>query len=163
MAGKQTSSTEEYKTTGWHQLNFFKGLNKERLDILEERNKRYASDNNYKHNFEDVALIARTLGIEVDARQVAMILGILKLVRNANGIAAGESAQDRRDHIIDAVNYIDLAYLADISPDSVVALSKLFDPENTVPSADEEIKALEEDMDDVFPVTRRPKEAERFA
>ena len=104
------------------QYTYLEDLSKERLHILQARNKTYASDNSFVANFEDVSTIAKALGIEVSARDVAMILAILKLVRNANGVESGLTNKQRRDHIIDAGNYIDLAavceYMAEMPVES---------------------------------------------
>ena len=105
---------DKKQTHGEKQFETLQGLNQERNKILEIRNKQYASDNDFVANFRDVADIATILGIKVNGREVALILAILKMVRNENGIKSNLPPEDRRDHIIDAGNYIDLAFLGDI-------------------------------------------------
>ena len=96
------------------QFDFLQELNRERVDILAKRNKQYSDrEGGFIDNFRDVAAIANVLEINVNARQVAIILAILKMVRNENGVRAGHDVNFRRDHIVDASNYIDLAHLCE--------------------------------------------------
>ena len=108
--GKEPQSIKEYRV--------LRGLNKERDKILGTRNKQY-SDKGYVDNFVDTSMIAQILGIKVSPSEVAKIIAILKFVRNENGIRSGQDANARRDHIIDVVNYIDLAYLCEIEDERI--------------------------------------------
>ena len=94
-------------------MNFVESLNKQREEILRYRNKQYAADNNFTSNFVDVANIAKSLNIKVEPEEVAMILAILKLVRNANAKADGQLLVERLDHLIDFHNYVDLAIICE--------------------------------------------------
>ena len=97
-----------------------KDIDNVREDILFSRNEKYSNNNDYVSNFKEVAIIARTLSIHVNARQVATILAILKLVRNANGIELGQTVNERKDHLMDLHNYIDLAHLCEVDTENEV-------------------------------------------
>ena len=102
-----------------------KNIDKEREDILFARNKQYSADNDFTANFNDTAAIARTLKIDISGRDVAMVLAILKMVRDSNAHRAGITLDDRRDHLIDLHNYIDLAHLCEINDERFKKLQEL--------------------------------------
>lgn len=91
-----------------------KNMNKYRENIIESRNKQYSSENDLTANFKDTSAIAKKLGIDVEPYQVAMVLALLKMVRNANGKESGQSIVERFDHYIDLRNYLDLSLLCEI-------------------------------------------------
>ena len=104
-----------------------KGIDKERESILFERNKQYSANNNFTANFNDTAAIVGILGIKLSGRDVAIVLAVLKLVRDNNAKEAGISLSDRRDHLIDLHNYIDLAHLCEVNDEQFKALKELLD------------------------------------
>ena len=66
-------------------LELIEHLNDQRVRLLKERGERYSTYGHITQNFEDVSSIANTLRIHVTPYDVAMILAILKMVRDANG------------------------------------------------------------------------------
>ena len=95
-------------------LGVVRKLNRDREDILEKRNIQYSSDNNFVANFFDVSIIAKSLGIAIEPDEVALVLAILKLVRNANAKESGDTIAKRRDHLVDFHNYVDLSVLCEL-------------------------------------------------
>lgn len=93
-------------------------INVARMKLIEKRNTDYSEQDidNGLSNFHDVSSICQTLGINIVASEVAMVLGILKLVRDANKKRLGESpdSEVRSDNSVDFHNYMDLAALCEL-------------------------------------------------
>ena len=94
--------------------SIIKDLNVVRENILFERNKQYSVDDNYVANFKDVSTVANVLGIHISSSEVAMVLAILKMVRDSNAKRSGQTLDERKDHKIDLHNYLDLAHLCEV-------------------------------------------------
>lgn len=95
-----------------------KKISANRKKILFARNKQYSSDNDFTANFIDVSNIAKSLDIQVEPDDVARILAILKMVRDANAKKSGKTLEERYDHLLDLHNYIDLAHLCEVNKSS---------------------------------------------
>ena len=93
-------------------------INVKRMNLLSKRNTDYSEQDidNGLSNFHDVSTIAKTLGINIKASEVAMVLGILKMVRDANKKRLGElpDSEVRSDNHVDFHNYMDLAALVEM-------------------------------------------------
>ena len=95
-------------------LDTIHNINEKRMKILEYRNSKYSSKNDFIDNFVATSKIAENLGIHVKPSDVALILAILKIVRNSNAKENGEIMNQRFDHIVDLHNYLDLSELCEI-------------------------------------------------
>ncbi len=99
-------------------IDYAESINVARMALLSKRNTDYSEQDvdNGLSNFHDVSNICKTLGINVKASEVAFILGVLKLVRDANKKRLGEAPDSlvRTDNYRDFHNYIDLSALCEI-------------------------------------------------
>ncbi len=99
-------------------VGYAETINSARMKLLTKRNTDYSEqdEDNGLSNFHDVSTIAKTLGINIKASEVSMVLGILKLVRDANKKRLGElpTTEVRGDNAVDYHNYMDLAALCEL-------------------------------------------------
>ena len=99
-------------------IDYATNINDQRMELLSRRNTDYSEQDvdNGLSNFHDVASICKTLGINIKASEVAMILAILKMVRDANKKRLGKDPDDdtRQDNARDLHNYLDLSTLCEM-------------------------------------------------
>ena len=112
-------------------IDYADAINTARMELLTKRNIDYSEQDvdNGLSNFYDVSNICKILGINIKASEVAFILGVLKLVRDANKKRLGEGPDSlvRSDNARDFHNYIDLSALCEIeenNPDVPWSLNK---------------------------------------
>ncbi len=99
-------------------VEYAEKINDRRMALLTKRNTDYSEQDvdNGLSNFHDVSTIAKILGINIKASEVAMVQGILKMVRDANKKRLGElpTTEVRSDNSVDFHNYFDLSALCEL-------------------------------------------------